>query len=464
MERVSRLMIIDPNDQKKPLFHYLFKAEVAKRVFDGLEKGVSLVNSYLIISSLSVFSFGLYQLVLSFVSIVRGLGVNFFDGVVAIDMRRYFNILQLDKAKKLFKENIVFKMAVGFGLAVVVFFGADLVAGWYGEDVGTMIRWTSLLFITGSAQSLIGIFLQSIVSFSQQGLSAIRESLKLVLIAYFLVFQKFTITELIAIHVLVDLAATSAFGLFWVWKKYSKAFMGVVASAESIMMPLVKKEGRRIFIVFGLKEVLQNATPWLVKVFTSIEGVALYSLAVNLASFAQDFMPLTGLKSILALKADDLNQLKFIFARAVKYTFWLGVIFAIGSIFITPIIIKFIFPKYASAILIFQFMAAALPLYGVVKVTHATLASLREYGILARRLVNEVAILFLGSAILLPIVGVAGIGIVYLLRHLERTWFLYTRLIRKYPDFRIKIWRLFRIDATDRQFAKTFLSTIKWEK
>lgn len=454
-------MIVDQKEQKKPLTHYLFRAEASKRIFDISTKALSLVNSYFIISSLSVFAFGFYQLILSFISILRSLGIKFFDGLIAIDMRRYFNNGKPELAKKLFQENLIFKIFLSAILAIAVFAGADFISNFYGKDAVTLIKWASLLLIINSIQSLTGIFLQSVVSFSQQGLSALKEFLKLGIIISFLVFSQFSILEVIIAHVISEAVATVLFVVFVFLKKYRKAFHNVVASPERLFIPMVKTHGLRIFTIFGLKEVLQDATPWLVKIFVNTEAVALYALSLNLASFIQDFMPLAGVKPILALKADNLEELKFIFLRAIKYTFWLGAAFLIIGFFLVPPIVILLFPDYALAIPVFRAMIGALPLYGVVKVLHSTLASLREYKILAMRLVNEVLILFVGAALLLPSIGVIGIGVVYLIRHIERTWFLYSQLVKKYPDFKIKLRRLFRFDRTDKEFIGQIYNLVK---
>ena len=449
-------MIINNKDQKKPLSHYLFKAEATKRVFDTLEKGVSLLNSYFIISSISVFSFGLYQLILSLVSIVRGLGLNFFDGLVAIEMRRYFNVQKPDFAKKIFKENIVFKIIAGCIMAIAVFFGSQVIADLYSQDVSNLIKWASILLITGAFQSLTAIFVQSIVSFSQQGLSALREFFKLGMIAYFFFFSHLTISEVVIAHVAAEVFATVAFSIFIFIKKYKVAFRGIVETTEPLMWPLVKARGADIFVVFGLKEVIQDAAPWLVKIFINTEGVALYSLAVNLTAFIQDFMPMAGVKPIFALKADNLPEMAFIFVRSVKYTFWFGVLLFAASFIAVPFLLAIFFPKYVPAIPVFLAMAAVLPIHGSVKIIQLVLAALREYKILARRLVGEVLVLFIGSAIFLPTIGVVGIGLVYLARYLERTLYLYGKLVKIHPEFKIKFRNLFIFDKTDKQFIKSF--------
>ena len=458
-------MILEPEGRKESLVHYLVKAEVSKRVFDGLGKIFSLANSYFIISSLSIFSFGFYQLVLSFISILRGFSVKFFDGLVAIDMRRYFNVGKRDFAKRLFLENVVFKLGIGIIVTVAVFLGARLIADFYDKDIVSLIRWASILLIINAIQSLSSIFLDSIVSFAQRGLSALREFMKLGIVLSFLTWSELSITNVVIAHVVAEATSTLIFAIIVLVKIYPKVFGNIKARAENLMIKMVKTQGPRVALIFGLKEVLNDATPWLVRFFVGTEGVAFYSLAINMVNLAQDFIPMAALVPILALKADDLGGLSFIFKKVVKYTIWIGSLFLITSFLIVPPAIMLIFPKYYPAIPVFLAMAAVLPIYGAVKVIFKTLGALREYGIVAARLFPELAILFAGSAVFMPLFGITGIGLVYLARHIERFWFLYTRLVKKYPSFKIKIKDLFKFDRFDKDFAgRVFSHFLKFLK
>ncbi len=451
-------MILDPKDQKKSLVDYVVRAEVGKRVFDGLDKLFTFANSYLIISALSIFSFGFYQLILSFVSILRGFSVKFFDGLVAIDMRRYFNVGKRDFAKRLFLENVVFKLGIGIIVTVVVFLSAHLIANLYGKDIIPLIRWASILLIINAVQSLMSIFLDSIVSFAQRGLSALGEFLKLGIMLSFLTWSgELTILNVIMAHVLSEAVATLIFTIIVLVKIYPKVFGNIKAHAENLMIKMVKTQGPRVLLIFSSKEVLNDATPWLVKFFVGTEGVAFYSFANTIINLAQDLIPMTALVPILALKADDLGGLSFIFKKVVKYTIWIGSLFLVGAFLVVSPAILIIFPKYYPAIPIFLAMAVVLPIYGAVKVVFKTLGALREYGILAKRLFPELVILFAGSAIFMPLIGATGIGLVYTIRYVERFWFLYTRLVKKYPSFKLKVRDFLKFDHFDKNFlARVF--------
>src|SRR3989344_3763378 len=253
-------MILEPEGRKESFGHYLVKAEVSKRAFDGLGKIFSLANSYFIISSLSIFSFGFSQLVLWFISILRGFSVKFFDGLVDIDLRRYFNVGKRDFAKRLFLENVVFKLGIGVIVTVAVFLGARLIADFYDKDIVSLIRWASILLIINAIQSLSSIFLDSIVSFAQRGLSALREFMKLGIILSFLTWSELSITNVVIAHVVAEAVSTLIFVIIVFVKIYPKVFGNIRASAENLMIKMVKTQGPRVALIFWFKEGVKEGT------------------------------------------------------------------------------------------------------------------------------------------------------------------------------------------------------------
>ena len=102
----------------------------------------------------------------------------------------------------------------------------------------------------------------------------------------------------------------------------------------------------------------------------------------------------------------------------------------------------------------------ALPIYGVYKILKSLIAALREYKILTVRILNEVLIIPIGAVVFLPIFGLLGAGFVYIAIYMERNLFFYSRLIKKYPDFRIKLKTLFKFDKEDKDLlSKIFKRT-----
>ena len=96
-------------------------------------------------------------------------------------------------------------------------------------------------------------------------------------------------------------------------------------------------------------------------------------------------------------------------------------------------------------------MLFGLPFYGIYKILKAVLSVLREYKILTMRLLNETLVIPIGSFIFLPTLKIVGSAFVYVAIFIERTFFFYSQLTKKYPEFRLRSKNLFTIDKHDRE-------------
>lgn len=452
-------MIINSSDQKHSLLHYFLKGEFLRRFFDTLATSLGIVNSYFIISNLSVFHFGLYQLVLSSVAIVDSFSLDVIDGVISVDVRRYFNQGLRGAAKKLYLSYAKLKVGIAIVAAGAMFFSSGLIARSYGEDIGLFIKIASLLLIIRALQSLESMLLKVTLNFSYWSYPAIREAAKLVFVVSFLVLSgHFSIVQVITAHVLADSVAILFLTTVLFWRNFLKTFRGVVSEQKGLLWGVIKAYGHWAIMRYAFSRVSKNVTPWFIKFFINTEAVAFYSLAINLIAFVENIFPLDGLSPILALKADNREQISFIFKRSIKYAFWLGLILLVVCFFAVPPLVTFIFPKYQPALPIFYVMLLALPVFGFYKILKVTLTVLREQKILTMRVFNEAVIIPSTLAIFLPIFGIIGSGVVYFLTYLERVWFFYSRLIKNYPEFRMRLRNLFKLDDYDKT---TFVRILK---
>jgi hypothetical protein len=87
----------------------------------------------------------------------------------------------------------------------------------------------------------------------------------------------------------------------------------------------------------------------------------------------------------------------------------------------------------------------------------SAIASLREHKIMAIRAMREALVIPIGSVIFLPLFGVLGAALVYLATYLERVLTLYSQLVKRYPEFRLKFLSFFRLDAEDKDILKKAL-------
>ena len=435
--------------QKESVFRLFFKGETAKRAYDTLATGVGFINSYFTITYLTVFEFGLFQLLLAFISILDSLNIDIFDGIVTVDMRRYWNAKKPDFAKRLFWESAILKIGIALFMAAAVFAGSEIIAGFYGQDVALFIKVVSILLVARAVFTIEAGFLKAVMNFSHWSFPAIRETVKLLMIIGIMFFGYLNLLTIVIAHVAAEALAVCVITFFIFVKVYRLKTHAIRASAQPLLRDLFKVHGKWVAIRYAFSRVTKNVMPWFIKFLINTEAVAYYSLAVNIVAFAENLMPMAGISTILLMKTGIREEIAFIFKRSVKYMFWLGMIFMVGGLLVLPPLILLIFPKYSPALPVLSVMLLAFPLYGVYKVLKPTLTVLQEYKILALRIVREALVIPVGAIIFLPLFGVLGAGVVYNAVYWERVPFLYRKLIRRYPDFRLKARELFRFDKTD---------------
>lgn len=442
-------------------YEFFIKGEASLRFWESIASGASLVNSFLILSFLSVYQFGLYQLILAFIALAGGFSLDQFDGAISIEMRYYFNRKEKLSARRIFSEYVVIKLLLAIFLTLAVFLGSSLVADHYGSDIGLFIKIASILLLIDAALSIEKIFLKSIFSFAFFGVTAVRELAKLILLVFFVFWGvKIGIANILTVHLLGWLTALVFLSVFFV-RRYKKVFVGSGRFAgKYLLIGIVKTYGKLVMVRYSFARLTKNFTPWMIKFFVNTEAVGLYSLAVNLIAFIEELFPINMLSYIFQANIEDRGNLRRIFNRSVKYAFWFGVIAAVISLISMPILIGLILPKYTPVLSLFKLMLIALPVFGVYKIFKWLLTALREYKILAMRTITEAVVIFSVLVVSLPTVGLLGAGLAYIAIYLARVLFLYPALVKSHPYLRFDWSEMVKLDQHDRNFMKNFFKQI----
>ncbi|MDP3764360.1 MAG: oligosaccharide flippase family protein [bacterium] len=443
---------MEPNNKPKRLSSYFVSVETTRRFYGALATFFSLASSFFIISSLSVFQFGLYQLLLSFIAILQGFNAGIVANVVVVEIRRYFNTHKLKEAKQLFLESAFVRISLALVLFLVAFLGAEVIARFYDQDISSIIKIGAILIIIHTLQSVQTALLKPALIFSYWASPAIREVTKFLLLAVLFFYSTLSILNVVTVHIIGEAVALVVITLWSFIKAYGHFFGGLKSERRLTMFAeILKKYGGFIFLRYGLAQLTKNSMPWLIKFFINVEAVAFYSLSLNLVAFVEKLMPTQGIGEVLLLRIDNKNQASFIFTKAVKYTVWLGSILFVLGLVVIPNVIPLLFPNYVPALPLVIIMLMVLPIYGTYKLLKTTLTILREYKILTLRLFNEVIILPLGSLIFLPTLGILGAGVVYGIVYIERVVLFYSQLVKKYPEFKLKWGGLMKFDSLDKE-------------
>lgn len=441
------------NEQKSQSFSKRYiRGELLMQFWNAAVKAFSLTNSFFILTALSVYQFGLYQLILSILAVVENFSSGLFDEIVVNDTARGLAEDRPGEAKRLFREFAIFKISFGALLTAGLFFGADLVALRYGKDIGMFMRIASFLLVIETTKTVQEMFFFSTVSFSGVGTQAFQEFCKLAILGWFFWIGAIIGVREVLIATVGAAFAALAFSSFFFLREYRRVFGAVRMSPERMLRRAFRRYGPRVALRYSAAKIIKNIRPWVIKFFLNTEAVAFYTLAINLISLAQSIFPISMISRLLPWEVGNRERLRYIFTRSVKYVLWGGTAVAAASFIFVPPIIGFLFPKYGPALPLFRSMLLILPLYGVYKIHKSILVVLREQNILTARIVAEVFMVTGLNAILLPLIGLFGVAAEYTITYAWRAFLFHYSLEKAHPYLGIRMKSLVTFDVDDRRF------------
>ncbi|MBI2639328.1 MAG: oligosaccharide flippase family protein [Candidatus Sungbacteria bacterium] len=425
------------------------------RLWGSANTFVGLTSSFLTLTALSVYEFGLYQLVLSALVLYGVFSVNLFDEVVQNDITRELGDNRKEKAKRLFTEIAFLKIGFGVVVTFALFFGADIVAKIYGKDIGSYIQVASFIAGLRAIRSIGELFLGAVVSLRGLGAAAVEEASKLVLVSWFFFFGGLSISTVLA-ATLVGVLISLVYVAMPFFREYRGFLRGVTASKEFVFKSIVKRYGPWLLLRSAVKKAAKPVQPWLIVTFLGTEAVALYALAANLITMVKGLFPAAA-SSLLAWEVNDFKRLSYIFGRGMKYSLLFGMVLAAAAFFFVPLVVGFLFPKYLSAIPLFTVFLVSVPFHGMQQLEMAVLTALREQKVLAARLFAEIAINFGLFILLAPFIGILAAGVGGVVPVIWRTWFLYRQIGKKYPVLGFPVGMFFSFDEDDRLLMRRAL-------
>ncbi len=431
----------------------LIEGEVISGFWNLSVKFVVLINSAMILTLLTVYDFGLYQLVISFITIASSLTSGGIDSIVEVSLSRFIGQLNIRSAKRLFLEYAGAKTVLGVILAILVFLGADIISNYYSQGLGIYIKIASIMILIESMQSVQDSFFRSKISFLNLSVPLAGELVKtLIIVTLFITKQGLNIKTVLIIHIVSQFCAL-AFSSFYFIKAYFKLFAQSALASNGILWPLVKAHGLWVLLRNILSKLSSSTRLWLVKFFLNTEAVAIYSLARSALAFIITLFPIGTMGLLLPRELDDHKRLRHIFARMLKYSSFLGLLLGICFFIFVPMVIHYFFPKYSEAVSLIKLMSVVFFLYGFYKVLRMMIIALQEQRILFIRSFDNTFLSIGLLALLLPILGVWGAALEYVITYAITTILFYYWLVKARPYLKIRVKEIFVFNRDDVFFA-----------
>ncbi len=422
-------------------------------------KFLAFFNTFFILSSLTVYQYGVFQLLLSIqATVVILVSLAGGSGFAANDIIRFIGDGKESKAKKLFFESYAIRIVLGVLAWALFFFGSDFLGFRYQADFILFLKLLSFLFLTETFYAVLKLLLTVRLNFKA---TASRDSLyklvQLAVLAYFFFFASIGVREVLLSLVLGSFISASVL-LYPAVRAYA-SWRNIRADREEILFRFFFEHGKWDIIRQFLSKMTSQAQPWLIKVFLGTEAVGIYSAAVSMADVFERFLTTNTLSTLIPRQLSDVQSSRFIFVYMSKYLTLFSVFLSVSASLIAPLAIYWLFPQYLASIPIFYILVWQLPVQALWRMTDIFLVALREQKFLFFRSLIRNAVhlsLLLAS---LPLFGLMGVAGAYLIGVCIICLLSYRYLVKRNPTFKIRPREFFSFTDNDR----TLITRVKTE-
>lgn len=425
------------------------KGTISLAISTWFLKGVGIVTILVVLNYLSVYEYGLAELVLSIVPLLSLFLLPGLNTTVIADMGIARSRGDLASAKGIFLNYFYVQFTLAAIVFSFVFLGAHAIAVFYGkEDISLLFRILSFAFLASPLRNALQVLQSVYFKFGQQSVYGfLEEAWKLVLVLFFFWVLGLGTEGLIMAAVFSQFLALISMSptLF----KIDRVFWAT-SSQRYPFFHLLKFHGKWGVFSSYLGTVGRNIRPWIIKIFLGTEAVGLFAVVQGLVGHTVSLIPLDRVMApIIPRYIDAKERLYRVIAKAIKYQLLGYLLVSIALALLSPYGIAWFFPQYVPAVPLFQIMLIML-----VSTAFDVIFSSVFYALQAQRNLFWASLYKLTLAVLLMppflyVFGLYGIAYANILVNFLYVWERYITLKRLMPGFSLDVKGLIRFDEDD---------------
>lgn len=442
-------------------FSQKFVRGQARYSFWGMvTKGFSFVNTVIILASVTVYEYGVFQLVLSLYSAAIYF-TTIGDGVVNNDISRLIGENKESEAKKLFFEYNLIRMAVSVVLWALFFFGATAFAQSYTLGFVEEIRLISFLFLTDFIFSATESLLESRLEFTAvaRRYTSVKFIQCFVLIG-FLWLGHIGLGEIFISMIFGSLLSTLT--LIPAFIRIAKKWEGIAFAKEKMLLLIFSTYGKWSLYRQFVSQTISRVQPWLIKIFVGTEAVAIFSVATSFIGVIKDFgFPTDTLSTLVPLHLGDREKTQQIFIRGLRYIFALSILVSLGAFLAVPLVIKVFFHQYVSSLPFFNVMLVSIPLFAIGIITGTFIIALRKQKFLFFLGTTSSLLTLFFYIVFLPRYGLWALSAAQVVIPLITIVMTYFYMLKIQPGVRFNFRQLVTFSKEDITFIKLMYKDIK---
>ncbi len=439
----------------KPRFLKTFLEGEAHFWFGGvLSKSIGIANTIIVLSTLSLYEYGVAQLLIaaySSLTFFMGLG----SGSVNAEFFRYIGSGNIAKVKALFYQSTVLRVVVAGVLFAALYWGGFYIfANRFSPDFASLLKVVAFFFLSNAMSLVVQPILKGAKRFKAL---AIRVPLERAVHLSFLIFFVFVLDNFGIKQFLFSVAFSSIVAnatlLPTAWIEFKK-WGAVKAEKANLLLPILTGVGKwdiaRPF--FGKAVALMQ--PVLIKLFISTEAVAIFSVAKNIVASIEDFFPIRALSALVQLNASNRYLAGRTLIYGTKYLAIFSIMLIVLGYAFVPILIGTFFEQYIPSLLVFRVLIWNLLLsaLGVLPIVYLV-AFRRQRFIFIHSAISSLMALT-SYVFLLPVFGLVGLAYERLVTPSFMLILTGVYLYRKIPELDIPWSRFVIFDHEDSALIK----------
>lgn len=322
-------------------------------------KSITFATLFIILSRLSLFEYGLTELVLASISVVSLLTLPALIPVAIADIGVEISNRNYARVKGLFLS--FSKLHMLLALVACVFASGAAYFGFmvFGTDSVKIFMLAIALVFLGSLRNIYTALMQAHLAFRAQSVFTVLEEVaKLAALLVFVWQLSWGAYGLIAAIVLSKVAVLTLYAphMRTLYRRW-----GSVAPEKRSMLSFITPHARWSVLNNGAGSLVQNVRPWLIKTFLGTEAVALFAVAWGLVLQVMSFVPLsTVISPILPQSMGEPHNFKMLLEKGIRYQLIGNVLAGIGAAAVFPVIVYVLFPAYIPSIPLFWWLLVLL--------------------------------------------------------------------------------------------------------
>lgn len=406
-----------------------------------LNRIVAVINTFVIIYFLTVYEYGVFRLILSLVGIFQSFVISGLDGVVRNDIAINLKNKDQNRASQIFFEFAFLKLFLSLIMWIllylfIIYFSSDR----YEENLILILKIASVTILLNYLSDVFSLFFKSTGSLSL--MSKLNTFLELVKLPVLLLAFYWWGANVLILFVSIIITQSLTLFVYWFacyrllidwWKRFCLKWPVEIIG-------IARTYGKWSVLTNIFSDLMSNARNYVIKFLISTEAVAIYNIAKSMIDSLYQLVPSNKVFTIfLPFKINKGDLKEKYYHLGIKYATWLYIfLMFIGGI-IGTLVIKLFFVKYESSLEIFYVMLPVFLFFGVSDLVNSYLFVLRKqkiifYGTLFKNILS-VTLIFT----LVPIFGIKGLGLEFIISNIVLTCVLYFTLKKMYPSLNVVI-------------------------